>query len=205
MELEKLFLRKEELPILNETYFQVPIHPRLFDRNIQIDKKLANNVFPQAAEGWYNDLTEYTKTVEDKSTKEWINRVFLNKKPEIKKEYGGQMIEHLNWEDKVLTLENGLAHSLSISRNYGGTLYYNGEESGGILGGHVSFDEKINSEGNIRFSKDKAKEFAVKIYDDFFKVETYGLHNVDNYPGALFLRNWAILYMNEIFKQVFKK
>ena len=203
MKLETLFLKKEELPILHENHFEVPIHPRLLNPIIRIDKTLANKVFPDAAQDWYNDLKEYIKTVEDRETEEWINRVFLKKKPEIKKDYGMQIIEHLNWEDKVLTLENGFAHSLSINRNFGGTLYYNGD-SGSMLGGHIYFDKKINSEGNIRFSEDKAKEFAMKIYDDSCTAKIYGLHNVDNYPGALFLRNWAILYMNGVFKQVFK-
>ena len=34
-------------------------------------------------------------------------------------------------------------------------------------------------------------------------MHVYAQHNIDHYPGALFLRNWAILYMNEVFKQVF--
>ena len=35
------------------------------------------------------------------------------------------------------------------------------------------------------------------------RLYVYAQHNVDSYPGALFLRNWAILYMNEVFKELF--
>ncbi len=72
----------------------------------------------------------------------------------------------------------------------------------------VSFDF---SAGYIRFSKDKALEFnikdeIIKLGNDIEGVETYvyALHNVDYYPGALFLRNWAIRYLNDAVKQVLK-
>ena len=63
----------------------------------------------------------------------------------------------------------------------------------------------------VKFSKDKALEFGIK--NNFInlgdglegaQVYVYSQHNVDNYPGALFLRNWAILYLNEAMKQVLK-
>ena len=52
----------------------------------------------------------------------------------------------------------------------------------------------------ILFSEEKAKEFKSK-GNRFF---VYSPHNIDYYPGALFLRNWAIMYMNEVLKEVFK-
>ena len=34
------------------------------------------------------------------------------------------------------------------------------------------------------------------------RVYTYNQHNIDNYPGALFLRNWVILYLSEAMKGI---
>ena len=51
------------------------------------------------------------------------------------------------------------------------------------------------------FSDKKAKEFEIRKNTAF----VYAHHNIDAYPGALFLRNWAIRYMNEVFKQIFSK
>jgi len=38
MNLEQLFLKKEELPILYKTCFEIPIHPKLLDENLRIDE-----------------------------------------------------------------------------------------------------------------------------------------------------------------------
>ena len=47
MELEKLFLRKEELPILHETCFQIPIHPRLLNPDLEIEESIARKNIPK--------------------------------------------------------------------------------------------------------------------------------------------------------------
>ena len=75
MELEKLFLKKEELPILNGNFFQIPIHPKLLTNEVKIDETIANKVFPKAAQEWYGDLKKYVKTLKDESIKEWINNI----------------------------------------------------------------------------------------------------------------------------------
>ncbi len=118
-------LRKEEIPILHETCFQVPIHPKLLNPSIKIDENLARAIFPKVAKEWYNELIEYSKNLEDKNTKKWINEVFLGKKLRIKKGYGFQKLNTVAWEDRIFTLENGFVHSFSISRNAGGSLYFN--------------------------------------------------------------------------------
>lgn len=206
MQIEKLMIKKEEIPILYEHYFQVPIHPRLLDADIKIDKDIAKKVFPKAAKEWYNELTDYSKTVEEKNTRKWIEESFLKKKPKIKKEYEYHVIDTVKWKDEVFTSENGFAGSLMISRNYGGTLYFNKNDFN--CEAFAPFDA---SAGYIRFSKDKCLEFGIenKIIKlgsgaEGVKVNVYGMHNVDYYPGALFLRNWAILYLNEAMKQVVK-
>jgi hypothetical protein len=199
-------LRKEEIPILNETGFQVPIFPKLLNPDIKIDENLAKTIFPKVAKEWYNDLIEYSKNLKDKNTKKWVDEVFLEKKLKIRKEYGFQKLNTVGWEDRIFTLENGFVHSFSISRNAGGSLYLSKSDMNCKT--FVSFDSPA---GFIRFAKDKALEFnirdeIIKLGNDIEGIEAYiyAQHNVDYYPGALFLRNWAILYLNEAVKQVLK-
>lgn len=199
-------IKKEEIPILYDHCFQAPIHPRLLDTNAKIDKDTARKVFPKAAKWWYGELTEYSETVEDKNTRSWIKEVFLKRKPKIKKEYGYQVLDTLDWKDQVFINENGFADSLSISRNAGGTLYFDKNDFN--CKAFAPFDA---SAGYIRFSKDKCLEFGIENKDirlgsvlEGVKVNVYSTHNVDYYPGALFLRNWVILYLNEAMKQVIK-
>ena len=207
MKLENLMLRKEEIPILNDTCFQVPIHPKLLSPSIKIDENLARTTFPKVAEEWYNELIEYSKNLKDKNTKKWVDEVFLEKKLKIRKEYGFQKLNTVGWEDRIFTLENGFVHSFSISRNAGGSLYLS--KSDMTCKTFVPFNATI---GYIRFSKDKALEFniedkIIKLGNNMegVRVYVYALHNVDYYPGALFLRNWAILYLNNAVKQVLKE
>ena len=187
MELERLFLKKEELPISNETGFEIPIHPKLLDSNLKIDISIAQKIFPKVAEDWYNDLSKYIP--EDLEKRNWIKRVFLKEKPIIKKHYNHQILNEF-WEDDVNFMENGLVQCFSISRNAGGSLYFNPEQ----------YNCQSFGELYIKFSEEKKKEFEFE--ED--KIYVYDSHNIDHYPGALFLRNWAIKYMDEVFKQVFK-
>jgi len=210
MKIEDILLKKEELPILNETYFQIPIHPKLLEISTTINTNIAKNMFEMAADEWYDDLKEYAAIVEEKpgnvgeSTKKWLERVYLKEKPKITEKYGMQTIESLGWESGVLVQTNGFARSLSISRDFGGTLYYNPSFS--QMSG-TAFVPLEDSE-TIKFSEEKIKEFSYRIYHDNQlkggEMHVYNDHNIDNYPGALFLRNWAILYLNEAMKQVLK-
>lgn len=206
MLLKYLTLRKEEIPILHDNYFQVPIHPILLNPNVKIDEDLAKAVFPKAVEEWYNELREYSKTLENKNSKRWIDKVFLKKKPKIKKEYGNQILDTLNWKDSIFTLENGFTYSFSINRNAGGSLYFNKDDTNCKTFIPINVDKE-----RIRFSEDKTLEFnignnTISLDNGIKGVEAYvyGTHNVDYYPGALFLRNWAILYLNDAIKQVLK-
>ncbi|MBI2056821.1 hypothetical protein HYT91_01050 [Candidatus Pacearchaeota archaeon] len=85
MELEKLFLTKQELPILYKNCFQIPIHPKLLDENVKIDNLIAQRLFPKVAEEWYKDLKNYSP--ETNQEKEWIKKVFLKNKPKITKHF----------------------------------------------------------------------------------------------------------------------
>ncbi len=191
MDLEELFLKKEELPIFHKNCFQIPLHPRLLEPSIKIDETIAQKVFPEVAQEWYEELKKYS--AEDNQEKEWINSVFLKEKPIIEKYYNHQMILGF-WQDEVNFRENGFVTCFSINRNAGGSLYFNS--------GDMNCETAIPGY-YIKFSKEKAKEFEFENFRDNSRCLVYGSHNIDHYPAALFLRNWAIKYMNEVFKQVF--
>jgi len=203
MELSDLMLRKDEIPILHERYFQLPIHPSLIDPEIRIDPDLASRLFPRAAEEWYKDLKTYREIADlDDQTKKWLDEVFLKEEPKVKTEYGHQSISKGVWRDDVVLDDNGFARGMSINRDAGGTIYFNGGESccqSFVLLGKGEKDY-------IRFSEEKAKEFRSQktspVDDEWVLVNTYASHNIDSYPGALFLRNWGILYLNKALKSV---
>ncbi len=135
MKIEELLLKKEELPILHETCFFIPIHPKMLDPSVKIDERIANSVFPEVAREWHEDLSKYAETLEDEQTKSWIKEVFLKKKPRIKREYSRQVLDGIYWEDQTILDPNGFVHSFSINRNAGGTLYFNSSDHnmGGVV------------------------------------------------------------------------
>ena len=186
---------KEEIPILYENLFVMPIHKKLLEPQTQLNPNLAKRVFKKSAEEWYGDLKEYAKTLEDKTKREWINRVFL-KKPLIEERCRFQRIKHLGWEDDTLNSNNGFVFSLYISRNGGGGLYFNKSDL------NCETTIKLNSPNMcLKFSEEKLLEFGVED-DQHARLFIYGMHNVNSYPAALFLRNWAINYLNEAMKEI---
>ena len=197
MQLEELLLRKEELPISHETRFVVPIHPSLLRSDIRLNPNLAKQVFRQAAEEWYADLTVYTERLENGKTKSWHQEVFLREPPKVStNQYGRQTILNGMWGDLVQVSETGFVHGLSISRDAGGSLYYNNDDL-------QSCRDYIHPQ-IVLFSPEKFDAYAIKKFPDNEGVfaHTYGHHNVDYYPGALFLRNWSMLYLNEAMKEL---
>jgi hypothetical protein len=161
MILEELFLKKEELPILHETCFHIPIHPRLFNEDLRNYEDLAKDIFPKVA-------------------KEWCKELGKDKFP--------------SWDNLIKTNENGLVTGFQISRDYGGGLYFDKDDSN---------CETLIANPYIIFSKGKIQEFEHRKLGEFPISFIYAKTNIDHYPAALFLRNWAIEYMNEVFKQVF--
>lgn len=162
MKLNDLLLKKEELPILHETCFQIPIHPKLLDENISINPNIAKNIFPKVAE-------------------EWTKEIGKNKTP--------------NYDNLIQFSNNGFVTGFQISRDFGGNIYFDKEDSlckNGIPNRY------------ILFSKEKAKKFEYEnLAGRISMVYNYANGNINDYPGALFLRNWAIKYMNEVFKEIF--
>jgi hypothetical protein len=166
MNLEELYLTKEELPILYETCFQIPIHPKLLDQNIRIDKSIPQRIFPRVVEEWYKDLKEKGLTGK------------------------------ITFEDSCIAQynENGFVEGFQISRDFGGNIFFDKIED--------SCRTVIPSKF-IKFSKEKAIKFECQKIRGLSLAHVYTLGNVDNFHGALFLRNWGIEYMNEVFKQIF--
>ena len=205
MHINDLLLTKEEIPILFETAFHIPIHPRLLSSDIELDPDLAKKVFPLVIDDWYSELKKYTVSLEDAEKKEWIQEAFLKKKPVSRLKCCCYELDCPIWESNVLNSENGFANVLRISRNSGGGIYFHKDK--------YDFKRWVSLEKNsgyIRFSREKALEFnsEKEIYpisdEEGVHIFIYKQHNVDHHPGALFLRNWGILYLNEAMKEVLK-
>ena len=194
MNLEDVLLRKEELPIIGENRFQVPIYPSLLRSDVVFDSRIASQVFPIAAEEWHSDLTAYVQnlpenTPDERLKKNWIKDSYLDKPVEIIKEGNGRQRLRF-WEDLVGCDKRGFVTHFSISRNAGGSLYL----------GNDFEREQFAFAKLVKFNDDKKKRYSIDKMG--MKMNMYSMHNVDYYQGALFLRNWAILYLNEALREV---
>ncbi|MEK6913805.1 MAG: hypothetical protein AABW47_04010 [Nanoarchaeota archaeon] len=191
MNINSLLLTKEELPILHNGCFQIPIHPKLLDSNLRINPLIAKNIFSKVAEEYRADLTEYASQEKDIAKREWYENVFLKDRKVVKK--NNQQFFGI-WEDEIKLSDNGLVIGFSISRNAGGSLYF-AENENSCIG--------IIPNCMIKFTPDKAREFEIGYGGGgISSAFVYSSHNIDDYPGALFLRNWAIEYMNEVFREL---
>ncbi len=201
MNLGELKLKKEELPILHESCFEIPIHPRLLESNLTLPHDLASETFRETIDDWYEDLRNYVNKENLKPTKrKWYENYWLKEKTKIERQGNHQVLMPCQWMDKYITQENGFARCFSISRDFGGSLYF--PSSHGECEDILSLSSE--NRGYIRFSAEKAKEFGfeeLELGDEkVVKVHIYGSHNIDHYHSALFLRNWAINYMNKAFE-----
>lgn len=198
--LEDLFLRKEELPILGFDHprFLIPIYPPLLAPNITVDPYLAQEVFVQAVQEWYDDLFTLTQTLPTvQQPRIWYEEVFLREKPNIiKKSRERQRTKILGWEDLTFCTSTGFVSGFSISRNAGGTLFLSGQD-------HEN--EAYPAPKLVKFSEEKIELYAIDPAAQHPRIYVYQTHNVDHLPGALFLRNWAILYLNAALTKLFQQ
>ena len=194
MDLEDLLLKKEELSIRRETDFVVPIYPALLRTEIQLDPQIAHRVFAQAAQEYHQELNKHIETMKDEEEKKWYQDVFL-RDPTVKPdERGRQFILNGMWEDYVLTSKTGFARALANDGVSGGSLYYNSDDS--TCRGYVYPPV-------VQFSLEKFEAYSIKkISQPGGIAYKYSSHNIDNFPQALFLRNWAILYLNEVMREL---
>ena len=186
-----LLLTREELPIKTTQQhlpiFTIPIHPGLLEDDISLNPELAVEVFPLAAQDWYADLQSYVETLPEGRMKSWIEDVFLANGAECRLEDSGRYRMGLSgvWSSYYQVDPRGFADGLSISRDHGGSLTL---PERGPLGPPT-----------VIFTPEKLEEYAIANFVEGRRFATgmsYGRHNVDAYPGALFLRNWAIHYLN---------
>mgnify|MGYP001615175469 CR=1 FL=1 len=195
-----LQLTKDEIPIYGKNAFYVPIHPKLLKDGLTFDPSLASKVFPQVAKEWYSDLEEHVATTKlEEATRDWYESVFLKSKPVIVKEGKYQKINHLGWRDELVIDERGFAWGLGINRNGGGSLYF--REGDQNCENYIPLSGKPNKFFSISSQKAKALSREV-IGEDLGRIHVYAHHNIDHYPGALFLRNWAIEYLNEAMRSI---
>lgn len=113
---------------------------------------------------------------------------YLDKPVEVVKESGRQKLRF--WENLVNCDKRGFVTHFSISRNAGGSLY---------LGDNFEREKYVINK-LVKFSDEKKRAYCINSDKESNKMVMYSRHNVDYYQGALFLRNWAILYLNEILK-----
>lgn len=197
VKLEDLLLQRAELEIieLDHPRFLIPIHPQLLRADIHLDPNLATHVFAQAAQEWYNDLLAITNALEPSDTKRWYQEVFLKERPKIRKERGRQKTKILGWEDLTFQTDTGFTSGFSISRNAGGSFF---------LESDPSQNEVYPAPKLIRFTPEKLGLYAIDPSAQHPRVYTYQTHNIDYLPGALFLRNWAVLYLNAALRELYK-
>ncbi len=214
MGIENLKIDRKELPIKsnyenNVAAFQVPVYPRFLDEDIELNTDIIDESFCDAVDFWWEDLNQYYSGIVDKELvgewgdlksyksieagkkeKRWIDRVFLKDgKPEIEEDFPYKKVGR--WKNESKTLDNGFASYLSIDRNHGGTLFLESSQDVSFLGPPF-----------IKFSDSKLKEYSAKTMDDSFYGYIYSQHNVDQVPGALFLRAWAVMYLNKALEEL---
>lgn len=99
-----------------------------------------------------------------------------------------------SWHCLTREEDNGFISYFSISRDFGGGIHFSEKD----FNCYTSIPNQY-----IKFSNEKAKEFEFKKIGNYSMAGIYIEDNVDFFSGALFLRNWVIRYMNEVFKQIF--
>jgi hypothetical protein len=92
---------------------------------------------------------------------------------------------------EFLFMVNGLVQSFSLDNKGGGTLYFAGDK----------LNCKSYALTYINFSEEKCKEFSTD--KKGAEIFVYSHKDINESYKALFLRDWAIKYMNEVFRQVF--
>lgn len=188
-------LTKNEIRINKYGGFYIPIHPILLNPSSSFDRDLARKTFTKIPSEWHDDLNTYLESPEGRKdeNREFYAREFLGrKKPTVIEELREQRLDTPPWRDNVFTDKRGFATSLMISRNSGGSLYYSQGDSCCEKG------IELEGEDNIFFklSKEKISQLIHGRFENYGELRVYAHHNVDFFPGALFLRNWALAYVN---------
>src|SRR3989338_1399123 len=198
-------LTKDELPLCGKTSYKLLIHPRLLDTNTRLDPNLADEVFPQAADEWYDDLcASLARNEMDTETREHCQMFVDLGRPTVSWDIYSRrprLSTVSSYEGLVQTSANGFAYVLGIERNFAGSLIYNPN----FLRSDQQYMPLDGSRGRLfnGIHPQKAREFAIeKLGNGMARVNTYSEHNIYTHSGAIFLRNWGILYLNAAMKSV---
>ncbi|MCX6774797.1 MAG: hypothetical protein NTY99_01760 [DPANN group archaeon] len=186
MKLERLLLKKEEIPIVPSTnyayvrpIFTIPIHPKLIDYGTKLDPELARSVFPQALEEWQKDLPKLAQKLRHCEVAQEHLGKYLGKKITLEK----GTIQPMGWTCEISKMPNGFAERLDL-----------GVQDDLVYDGATVTPWNTTS----YFPNKKFKQYR----SDDGNMARYSLHNVDHFANALFFKEWAILYLNEALKQV---
>ena len=197
--LENILIEKTEIPIKYNTCFYVPIHPRLILPETRLDPTLAHQIFPQVVVEWYEEMTTLAELERDSETKKRYQSIPLKNKPVID---NGKLVNFaVQWKNNVKTTKEGFAKLLSLG-GISGLLYFYPQHSNTYQGCVEGL-----SPHKIRFTPEKFCEYSLP---DLFQGDgvpgrdfyVYQQHNIEDLPTALFLRNWAIMYLNEALKSI---
>ena len=171
----------------------VPIYPALLREDIQLDSQIAHRVFAQVAQEYLLDLEKYTETMQDEKKKEYYQQMLRRDATVVPDKNGEQTFR--GWQDLVRTSDTGFATVLAQSGSCGGSLYYNKNES--------ECGKKFICSPLVMFSEEKFRAYSIRRNDiSGAIVHAYGYHNIDTFLQALFLRNWAILYLNSALREL---
>jgi hypothetical protein len=223
MELSELFLTREDIPIAKgyPASFIVPIHPEIWKlpKEVRGNTKIGWDVFSQTKEMYFEDLENYKKH-EDEATREWIDRHFLGPdEPKIMRFHGAYCPDP-NREDALVSFDINADTHIYVEEDF--SLYPTnliGEKMKEYCNNKERFHHEISGdfkkpgkdylrdyviEGD-RFYIDKRTPW-VKIFDitdgkiHFYHGigDAYVTHNVDTFPQAFLLRDWAICYLNKL-------
>lgn len=229
MELEELFLSRDEIPIGedNPGSFIVPVHKEIYKlpNKIKNDTKIAWNVYPRVKEMFYEDMNNYLNLLDDED-REYMEKIYMKPKefrydsnffpfPQNKEftSYGAMCPQNRNiiavfhidahvdiGPERVRLMPTNLVGEKFKEYCIEGTFRHNTSEVPKQLRKDIEYVIE-----NDRIIIDKGKPW-VKIFDtsggklnDYHgEAICYTTHNVEIYPDAFLLRDWAICYLNKL-------
>ncbi|MBS3152027.1 hypothetical protein J4230_01315 [Candidatus Woesearchaeota archaeon] len=154
--------------------------------DLRFDLDIAYSVFENAAAEWYDYLRKYVGVLGEAEERSYIERVFMSRKLSVFYDNGFLTVDPPGfWKVKVKNLENGFPSFLSIDNYVGESLYFDNENNASVVVPKL-----------ILFREYRHPQRNNHIY-------AYQQDNIEDYPSTLFLRNWAILCVNECLKQIF--
>lgn len=153
--------------------FLAPIHPRLLDKDIFLDRQLPYQLFRKAQ-------TEAMEQV----------RAYLQTLPQGELRKGLESFSGYHNEPLFLCTDTGFARTLSTRSSLGGSLIFESKERS-----QQTFDSRI-----FHISEEKLSQWCIP--GNKKRMYAYQRHNVDGIPNTFLLQTWARLYVNAALEQL---